>query len=336
MLRMPEFRVHRARSAQEAVELWHGLGGAEGRGKDAVWSAMYLAGGTDLLPNIKHRLFTPKHLISLELPQPQIVDEGDVIRIDAGVKLQALADHPLIQATLPPLASAAGKVAGPQIRRMGTLGGNVLLDTRCLFYNQTESWRQALGYCLKKEGTWCHVVGGPKTCVAAQSSDCVPVLLALNARLRLTGPSGERELSLRELYRYNGFDHLTLTLGELLTAVRVPKPAPGFRGLYHKLRTRGSIDFPELSVAVTGAWEGDAPSSLEIVIGAINPQPKPVKGLDEWLGRPLTDEGIEAITTLVHKATRPQGSIIGDPDWRRAMAGVFTRRALLELRAASA
>jgi 4-hydroxybenzoyl-CoA reductase subunit beta len=336
MLRMPEFRVHRARSASEAVGLWHELGGAEGRGKDAVWSAMYLAGGTDLLPNIKHRLFTPKHLISLELPRPVIVDEGDQVRIDAGVKLQALADHPLIQAALPPLASAAGKVAGPQIRRMGTLGGNVLLDTRCLFYNQTESWRQALGYCLKKEGTWCHVVGGPKTCVAAQSSDCVPVLLALDARLRVEGVNGARELSLRELYRYNGFDHLTLTPGELLTAIIVPSPKPGFRGLYHKLRTRGSIDFPELSVAVTGSWEGDTPTALEIVIGAINPQPKPVRGLDEWLGRPLTDEGVEAITALVHKQTRPQGSIIGDPDWRRAMAGVFTRRALMELRAAIA
>ncbi|MCB9796236.1 MAG: FAD binding domain-containing protein [Alphaproteobacteria bacterium] len=334
MLRMPEFRYHHARSAQEAVALWSELGGAQGRGKDAVWSAMYVAGGTDLLPNIKHRLFTPKHLIGLGgLPRPVIREADGHVLIDGGARLSTLAEHPLIREKLPPLAEAAGKVAGPQIRRMGTLGGNVLLDTRCLFYNQTEFWRKALGYCLKKDGEWCHVIGGPKTCVAAQSSDTVPVLLALDASIELLGAAGGREVKLRDLYQFNGFDHLKLEPGELLTRIRVPLPGAGFRGRYHKLRVRGSIDFPQAGVAVTGTFEGATPTSLEIVVGAINPQPKPVRKLEAFLGKPLDAEAIEAIGELVAKQTRPQTSVAGDPSWRRAMAGILTRRALAELAA---
>ncbi|MCB9746384.1 MAG: FAD binding domain-containing protein [Alphaproteobacteria bacterium] len=332
MLRMPEFRYHNARSADEAVSLWSELGGAEGRGKDAVWSAMYVAGGTDLLPNIKHRLFTPKHLIGLGgLPRPTLGEADGHLIIDAGVRLDTLANDPLVRAKLPPLAEAAGKVAGPQIRRMGTIGGNVLLDTRCLFYNQTEFWRKALGYCLKKEGTWCHVIGGPKTCVAAQSSDTVPVLLALDASIDLRSAEGERSLQLRDLYQFNGFDHLKLEPGELLTRVRVPLPGAGFRGRYSKLRVRGAIDFPQVGVAVTGTFEGDTPSSLEIVVGAINPQPKPVRKLEAFLGKPLDAEAIEGIAELVGKQTRPQSSVAGDTGWRRAMAGIMARRALTEL-----
>lgn len=334
MLRMPEFQVHRATRPEQAVALFGELGGCAGRGREAQWSAMYLAGGTDLLPNLKHRLFSPRHLIHLDLPAPQVQEAGEELVIDAGVRLQALADSPLVRRVLPPLAQAAGLVAGPQIRNMGTIGGNVLLDTRCLFYNQTEAWRQALGYCLKKEGGWCHVVGGPKTCVAAQSSDCVPVLLALDASLDLLGPAGPRSVRLRELYQYNGFDHLRLEPGELLLRVRVPRPAPGMRGSYTKLRTRGSIDFPALGLAVVGVWEGQTPTALEIVVGAINPQPKPVRGLEEHLGRPLGPDGIAAVAAAVYKQTRPQAAVAGDPDWRRDMAGVFTRRALAALKEA--
>lgn len=332
MLRMPELRYHHARSPREAVQLWHELGGASGRGKDAQWSAMYIAGGTDLLPNLKHRLFAPTHLVGLGgLPRPEVRDEGGHLWIDGGMTLAKLAEDPLVQRVLPPLAEAAGLVAGPQIRRMGTLGGNVLLDTRCLFYNQTEAWRTALGYCLKKDGTWCHVVGGPKTCVAAQSSDTVPVLLAADASIVLLGATGERELSLRKLYRYNGFDHLQIEPGELLLGVRIPKPKDQLRGRYLKLRPRGSIDFPQLGVAIHSTWAGDALSGLEIVIGAINPQPKPVRGLEAYLGRPLDAEAIGGIGELVQQQTRPQASVAGDVDWRRAMASILTRRALGEL-----
>ncbi len=322
MLRMPAFQYHHPRSTSDAVAMWH----AEG-------DAMYIAGGTDLLPNIKHRLFTPKHVIGLSgLPRPQVVDGGGSLLIDGGISLHALSQNPLILEHAPNLARAAGLVAGPQIRRMGTLGGNILLDTRCLFYNQTEFWRASLGYCLKKTGDWCHVIGSARTCVAAQSADTVPVLLAMDAQITLLGPDGERELSMRELYHFNGMAHLKIEKGELLTRVRVPMPGAGYRGSYQKLRVRGSIDFPQLSLAIAGIWSGDVPESLQIVVGAINPRPRPLKKLDAFIGSPMNETAIDGICSLVFKQARPQGSVPGDAGWRRSMAAIFARRALSAMR----
>lgn len=322
MLRMDGFDYLHATSPEQAVALWQ-----------ANENSMYVAGGTDLLPNLKHRIFQPRHVIGIggALPTGWEITE-DAVRIGAGTRLGDLAGL----AELPPLAEAAGLVAGPQIRNMGTLGGNVFLDTRCIYYNQTEQWRKSLGWCLKAQGDWCHVINGPKTCVATQSSDTVPVLLAMDARIVLLGPDGERELSLRDLYRFDGKDHLKLEPGELLTWVIVPRPPASFRGTYDKVRTRDSIDFPLLSVAICGTWEGQTPLSLEIVIGAINPAPKPITGLEKFCGEPLTDEVIGDIAELCWKRTRPQGSVTGPgddiKDWRRHMAKITVRRALERLR----
>lgn len=318
MLRMDGFTFQSALSPEEAVERF----GDDGE-------AMYVAGGTDLLPNLKHRIFQPKRLIGLSraLTRGLGQERGEWV-IGAGTRLSALAREPV----LGPLATAAGLVAGPQIRNMGTLGGNILLDTRCLFYNQTAFWRQALGHCLKAEGDWCHVVNGPKTCVASQSSDTVPVLLALDARIRLFGPAGHRELALRDLYRFNGMDHLALQKGELLTEVVVPAQPKGSRGSYQKLRTRGAIDFPQVGVAIIGRMEGESLAALEVVIGAVNPQPKPIAGLSDFFGRPLDEDTVQAIGERVHKRTRPQGSVAGDPTWRRQMARHFVERGLRALR----
>ena len=322
MLRMPPFVYHAPSTAEDAVAAYHDLG-----------NAMYIAGGTDLLPNIKHRLFTPAHLVGLGgLPRGRIEETDTTLRIDAGVTLDVLSRDPLVNAHVPALSESAGLVAGPQLRRMGTLGGNVLLDTRCLYYNQTEFWRKALGYCLKKEGTWCHVIGGPKTCVAAQSSDTVPVLLALDATLTFLGPTGPRTMKIRDLYRFNGMDHLKIEGGELLTRIDVPKGPSGHRGTYRKLRMRDAIDFPQLGVAVVGTWEGAVPTSLAVVVGAANPAPKPIRGLDAYLGKDLDETALEEISRLVMKQTRPQDAVQGESAWRRAMAGIFVRRALLELR----
>lgn len=322
MLRMEPFTFRPAASYAEALELYR-----------SSPEPMYVAGGTDLMPNLKHRIVRPRTLIGIGDIPGGVREEDGALVIGAGTRLDALAADPRVRAAVPPLATAASLVAGPQIRAMGTLGGNVLLDTRCLYYNQTEFWRAALGYCLKAEGTWCHVVGGPKTCVATQSSDTVPVLLALDASLRLLGPDGPRTLGLRDLFRFNGMDHLQIARGELLTEVVVPLPGPGFRGAYHKLRTRDAIDFPQLGLAVAGTFDGPTPSALTIVVGAVNPQPKPVRGLEAFLGRPLDEPAIQAVADLVHKQTRPQGSVHGDVNWRRQMAAVFTRRALTALAA---
>lgn len=320
MLRMDGFTVSVARTPEEAVGLY-------------TAESAYLAGGTDLLPNLKHRIVDARHLIAIAGAIPcgwQV--EGESVVIGAGTRLSRLAQLDRV----PPLAQAAGLVAGPQVRNMGTLGGNVLLDTRCLYYNQSEPWRRALGWCLKAQGDWCHVTSGPKTCVAARSSDTVPVLLAMGATLRMLGPTGPRELSIRDLYRFDGKDHLAIAPGELLTHIEVPLPGPGFRGSYAKLRTRDAIDFPQLGIAIAGSFEGTGPSAvartLEIVIGAANPQPKPVRKLDAFLGIPLADNQIGELAEVVFKQTRPQGSVAGDAGWRRQMARVFVARDLRTLR----
>ena len=326
MLRMDGFTYAQAQSPEDAVRQWA-----------ATPDAMYIAGGTDLLPNLKHRIFRPKALIGIADALPRgWRQEGDAVRIGAGTRLSALS----ALAALPLLQQAAGQVAGPQIRNMGTLGGNVLLDTRCLFYNQTEFWRKSLGYCLKAEGTWCHVVGGPKTCVATQSSDTVPALMALGARLHLLGPSGPREIALTDLFRFNGMDHLKIQPGELLVEIVVPLPPADLRAAYRKVRTRDSIDFPQLSLAVAGRFEGRGAGAvahtLTVVVGAINPQPKEIAGVDAFCGQPLTDERIRELGALVQQKVRPQGSVHGDTGWRRLMARVELERALSALRDADA
>jgi 4-hydroxybenzoyl-CoA reductase subunit beta len=315
---MDGFDFHPASSAEEAVRLYASL--------DAP---MFVAGGTDLLPNIKHKIVQPANLIGLADVLADGIEETEAAwAIGAGMRLSALAQF----SEIPALGEAAGLVAGPQIRNMGTIGGNVLLDTRCLFYNQTEFWRRSLGYCLKAEGDWCHVLNSPKTCVAAQSSDTVPVLLALDASLTLLSPTGERVLKIRDLYRFDGMNHLAIAPGELLTQIHIPKTGGDVRGTYKKLRRRDSIDFPQLGLAVIAAFDGPKLTALDIVVGAVNPQPKPIRKLDSFLGAPLTDAAIDAIASLVEAQTRPQASITGDAGWRRTMAGVFAKRALIALR----
>lgn len=323
MLRMDGFEYVHARDPGEAVALWHAQAGSA-----------YIAGGTDLLPNLKHRFVTATTLVGVADALPRgCARVGDTFEIGAGTRLAELAAMP----ELGPIAEAAGLVAGPQLRNMGTIGGNVLLDTRCLFLNQSEFWRRSLGYCLKAEGTWCHVVGGPKTCVATQSSDTVPALMVMGARLRVLGRGGVREVELNDLFKFNGMDHLKLETGDLLTHIIVPVPSGGQRARYDKVRTRGSIDFPQLSVATAATLSGDGPApvvvALRIVIGAVGPQPKALPGLAPFVGEPLTDVAIESIAEIAFARTRPQASVHGDPAWRRHMARVTVRRALQALRA---
>jgi len=311
-----------ARSPSEAVTLYSGAS-----------SAAYIAGGTDLVPNLKHRIVRPERLVGLAgaLPTGWTITDTD-IRIGAGTRLAALTRL----AELPALARAASLIASPQIRNMGTIGGNVFLDTRCVFYNQTESWRRALGYCLKAEGDWCHVIGSARTCVASQSSDLVPVLMALDATLGLLGPAGERRLALRDLFVFNGMKHLKITPGELLTHIDVPRPPPGHRGWYDKVRVRDSIDFPLLGVAITGVFDGEGANcvarSLDIVVGAINPAPRPLKGLAAFVGRALDDAALKELSALARKQSKAQGSLQGPvpsmEKWRRVMVGLTVARGL--------
>lgn len=322
MLRMDGFRYAHASSPEEAVALFQ-----------SEPQARYLAGGTDLLPDLKHRILSPALVIGIARALPRGAREvdgpgGPEWEIGAGTRLAEVAALP----GLAPLPQAASRVASPQIRNMGTLGGNIMLSPRCRYYNQSQEWRTALGGCLRAIGDICHVTNSPKTCVAAQSSDTVPALLVLGARVRLLGPQGSRELPVADLYRFDGMDHLVLSQGELLTHVLVPVPPVGAVARYDKLQRRGSIDFPLLSIATWATFQGDAPDALRIAVGAVSPQPKLIPGLDPFLGQPLDDERIEQIAELVFKRVRPQAALMGDPAWRRSVARVTVRRALQALR----
>jgi 4-hydroxybenzoyl-CoA reductase subunit beta len=336
MLRLHQYRYHRPGTLAEALDLLHG--------RD---DALPIAGGTDLVPNMKHELWTPNHLVALKgIAEMRGIavwtGEGAVVETDdrAGrwlvlggcVTLAEVAASPLVARWFPALATAAGRVAGPQIRNQATLGGNLCLDTRCTYYNQSHFWRDALGYCLKKDGTVCHVTKVGKKCVAAHSADTPPVLMSLGAEVDLVSADGERSLPVTEFFVADGMWNTVRRRDELLVRVRIPLPAPGLKTSYQKVRQRNSIDFPLLSVAVAAQLEADQRvRALAVVISALGSRPRVVTGLEKIaVGQPLA-EVAEAVAQQAHKQSHPLENIIVDPDWRRAMVPVYVKRALREL-----
>ncbi|MDP2957143.1 MAG: FAD binding domain-containing protein [Longimicrobiales bacterium] len=326
MMRLPPYRYHRPDSVAQAV----GLLGEHGP------DAMAVAGGTDLLPNMKHRLFEPGHLVALKGIRALrgIREEDGHLRLGAGETLSSVAGDRLVRERFPVLAEAAGHVAGPQLRNMGTLGGNVCLDTRCTYYNQTAFWRQALGYCLKKDGTVCHVTKVGTKCVAAHSADTPPVLMVLGAILTLVGPEGSRDVAVRDFFVADGIVNTRRRPDEILTEVRIPLAAAKRRAAYAKLRQRKSIDFPLLTVAVAAEVGDDGTvRALDGVVTGLGSRPRELAGWSEIAtGRRLDHELIEELAERAHKQCTPLENIIVDPDWRRAMIPVYVRRALQRLR----
>ena len=296
---------------------------------------MPIAGGTDLIPNMKHRLFTPRELVALggiEAMRGVERGEGGELRIGAGETLAALGRSALVMGELPALAAAARGVAGPQLRNRGTLGGNLCLDTRCTYYNQTAFWREALGYCLKKDGDVCHVTKVGAKCVAAHSADTPPVLIALGAGVEVAGPDGVREVGVEELFVADGVRNVRLERGELVVRVRVPGTGEGLRRLtgYAKLRQRGSIDFPLLTVAVA-VWldEEERVAAIRGVVTGLGSRPRVLSGWEAIaVGEPWSDQLFPALAERAHAQCRPLENMTTDPDWRRAMVPVYVRRAL--------
>jgi 4-hydroxybenzoyl-CoA reductase subunit beta len=256
-----------------------------------------------------------------------------VVRIGAGVVLTDISEHALIQELFPSLARAAGLVASPSIRNMGTIGGNIHLDTRCRYVNQSDFWRSAIGGCLKSEGSVCHVVPGGKNCVAAMSSDCVPVLATLDAEVVLVGPDGPRQIAIADYYNTDGTAHINKQPGELMTEVRVPVPAGPRRATYAKWTVRRSIDFPLVSVALRfdlDSEEGDARiEAARACVGVLNAVPRLVKRTDSLVGKRLREPAtIDALCKLVHAQSKPLPNVPYDAPYRRAMIPVYTRRAM--------
>jgi 4-hydroxybenzoyl-CoA reductase subunit beta len=328
VLRLPRYRYHRPADLSGALALLNELGEA----------AMPVAGGTDLIPNMKHGLFTPSHLVSIAgLPELRGVQEtaGGGLRLGAGESLASLAAHPLVRLRVPALADACGHVAGPQLRNRGTLGGNLCLDTRCTYYNQTEFWRSALGYCLKKDGDTCHVTRVGRKCVAAHSADTPPVLICLDASVELAGHGGaRRRVPVADFFIPDGIANTRRRPGELVVAVHVP-PATcgGILQSYVKLRQRRAVDFPLLTVAVAG--ETDAEGRVRWLRGVVTGLGSRPRELTGWSGiaegRHLDPDVVEQLAERAHAQCHPLENMIVDPDWRRAMVPVQVRRALAGL-----
>jgi 4-hydroxybenzoyl-CoA reductase subunit beta len=293
--------------------------------------SLVVAGGTDAVPNLKHRLHEPRYLVHLGgLEELRFVREGaEGLHLGPLTTLAALARHPVVRRDFPALALAASQVASPQIRNMGTLGGNLCLDTRCTYYNQTYFWREALGFCLKKDGTVCHVVPQGKRCVAAHSSDVAPVLIALEATVEIASSAGRRTVSVDDFFVGEGVHNNVLSAGELVTRLVVPARSKGLASAYRKLRPRQAIDFPMLSVAFAARIAGGVCESARLVVSAIAAKPKVVGGLDRLVrGRALDAAAIAAIAETAHRQCHPLINVAYDQDWRREMVPVFVRRTI--------
>ena len=337
MLRLPAFQYAAPTSVEQALALL-----AERPGR-----ARLIAGGTDLLPNLKHGIEEAELVVSLKrvpgLRGAEELPDGS-LRLGAMTTLEELAAEPAVRARFRSLAQAAALVAGPHHRRMGTLGGNVCLNTRCVYINQTYFWREALGFCLKKDGELCHVVKGGKRCVAAASNDTAPPLMTFGARLALASARGQRELPLAEFFVKDGVFNKVLQPDELLTHVIVPPVAPGTASAYAKLRPRNSIDFPRLGVAVAFALRGGGAGGagatvhdLRIVVTALAATPQPLRDVGALAeGRPAGEPLWEELGAAAHKQCHPLTNIDGDATYRREMAPVFVKRALRDALAGAA
>ncbi|MGA8153174.1 MAG: FAD binding domain-containing protein [Terriglobales bacterium] len=320
---LPEFKLLRPSSLDEAIAHLVKHAGA----------IRILAGGTDLIPSMRQKLFEPQYVLDIH----HIAElNGIRERQESGVEIGALTalttiEHSeLLRRRYPVLTEAAATVASPVLRNMGTIGGNICLDTRCLWYNQSLTWRKGCGFCIKKDGDLCHVAPGGTKCWAAFSADTPPALLCLRAEVEIVSPTGARRIPLGEFYTGLGDSYRTLQPNELLTRVFLPEATADYRGVYRKLRVRGSIDYPLAGVAVAMKRANGHVADARVAMTAVNPAPVLVKGASEALNGKIVDEALaEAVGALAAKTAKPLTTSALTPEYRREMIRVFTKRAVL-------
>jgi 4-hydroxybenzoyl-CoA reductase subunit beta len=325
-MRLPKFEYRVAREVRDAVRMM----------ADAGAAGQFVAGGTDLYPNMKRRQQTPRTVISVgriaELNQ--ITGDGKSgVRIGAGVSLTDLCEHPVMNRDYPMVVAAAQTISTPVLRNMGTVGGNLLLDTRCNYYNQNYEWRKGVNFCMKKDGEVCWVAPGSSKCWAVQSADLVPLMVALGARVRLVSTVGEREVTAEGLYNDDGIDYLHKRPDELLADIRLP-PLNGWRAVYRKLRRRGAFDFPILGVAVRLDMEADGATvrGAKLILGGIAPAPVEVREAEAALvGARLNPERIRAAAEACYVKARPLDNTDFIMNWRKQMTRTYVARALESL-----
>jgi len=323
MMRLPPFRYIAPRTAREAARVLADHGPA----------AMAVAGGTDLYPNMKRRQFEPKVLVGLRgIGGMQGIAANGSLRLGALTTLSAVASNAEIARRWPAIARSAGLVSSPPLRNAGTIGGNLCVDTRCNYYNQSEFWRASIGYCMKKDGDICLVAPGSSVCWALSSSDTAPVMISLEAEVTLVGPEGERRVPVAALYGTDGIAYLTKRPDEVLTEIHVPDRT-GWRSTYRKLRRRGSIDFPILGVAAAvRLGPGRLVEDCRIVLGAVHVSPVRARDAETFLqGRVLGPETIEMAAGIAYKPAKPLDNADLVYSWRKRMARIEVARALREL-----
>lgn len=330
MLRLPFFTYQQPRTLRDALAMK----------ADAGPEGMYVAGGTDLYPNMKRRHQEPKTVISL-MGVPELAAVGRTGgRADGGMEIgtcvtltDLAARPPVRQSTYHAVAEAADLVSTPLLRNMGTLGGNLCLDTRCNYYNQSYEWRKAIDFCMKKDGAICWVAPSSPRCWAVSSSDVAPVMVAIGAEYVLVGPAGERVVPAGRFYHNDGINYLTKQPDEILTAVRLPPP-DGWDAVYHKLRRRGSFDFPVLGVAAWVKTNAGRVVDARIVLGGVASYPQEVVDAGTALkDSKLEDDAIAAAAEAAFRPSKPMDNTDFDLSWRKQMTRVYVTRALEELRA---
>ena len=322
---LPKFRLAEPRTVKEAIAAR--LNYAGGR---------FVAGGTDLLVNMRRGISSPDLLVDLsgidELAE--IATNGHGVTIGAGVTIATLARNAVIATQYRALAQAASVVAGPGTRGLATVGGNLCLDTRCIYYNQSEWWRKANAYCLKNRGDICHVAPQGQRCHATFSGDLAPALLVLGAEIDIAGAQGHRRISLSELYVEDGKAHLTLADGELIVAVHLPSDPPP--SAYAKIRARAAIDFPLAGVAVALATSGTNILSLRLALTGTNSRPFLLADTEAFAGRSVDEKMLQEIDRLVQKQVQPMRTTIASANYRRVAAAALARRLTVRLCAESA
>jgi 4-hydroxybenzoyl-CoA reductase subunit beta len=323
MMRLSPFAYLAPGTAREAARI------LADRGPEA----MAVAGGTDLFPNMKRRQLEPKVLVGLRgLAGLAGIAANGGLRLGALATLSDVANHPEVRSRWPAVAHAAGLVSSPPLRNAGTMGGNLCVDTRCNYYNQSEFWRASIGYCMKKDGHVCLVAPGSDICWAISSSDTAPVMIALEAEVTLAGPRGDRRIRVRDLYGRDGIAYLSKKPEEILTEIHVPDRG-GWRMTYRKLRRRGSIDFPIVGVAAAvRLGTGGVVEDAHLVLGAVHMAPVEATLAEAFLrGRALDPETIEVAAGLAAKPAKPLDNADLVYAWRKRMAGIEVARALREL-----
>ena len=320
---LPQFKLLRPRWVEEAI----GCLGTH------VGNARVLAGGTDLIPSMRQKLFEPAYVLDLSritaLRGISALPNGGV-EIGALTTLRAIEGSAFLREHYAVLAEAAATVASPVLRNMGTIGGNICLDTRCLWYNQSLTWRKGCGFCIKKDGDLCHVAPGGTKCWAAFSGDTPAALLCLNAEIEIASASGLRRMPLNEFYTGMGDNYRRLQPDEIVTRVFLSASSADYCGVYRKLRVRGSIDYPLAGVAVVMKRSNGHVADARIGITAVNPAPVLVKGAGKLLAGKVVDEILaEAAGDLAAKTAKPLTTSALTPEYRREMIRVFTKRAVM-------